>query len=85
MSKAIGDRGLREYLAIKDSHGSTFRVQSSSAATEAAVWIFTDQVTGRHLGHDMHAALHLRAGQVRQLRAALLEWLKDNVDIEELE
>ena len=75
--KIIGrtQRGFEDYLEAQDADGNAFRVRQSSNAEQACVWIFTDQVTGQHLGRDVHAALHLNEESAKALRNALDTWL----------
>ena len=79
------DRGFAIYLKGKDSKGNEFRVQDSSACEIVDengstlegpwCWLFLDgQVTGKHLGLDITAALHLNVDQARELAKALLEF-----------
>lgn len=68
----VGDRGLGDYLSETDTYGHSFTVRDSSAASQQCVWIFlNDQVTGLHLGHETHAALHLNVELAEKLSAAL--------------
>jgi len=58
---------------MTDVDGNGFRVQRSSDV-RPCVWIFTDQVTGQHMGRDTHAALHLNPRKARALAQALLRF-----------
>ncbi len=76
MRTVDNDRGLGTYLTTVDTKGNAFRVQDSSSAMEPCVWIFTDQITGNHMGHDMHAALHINVEKAKALRDALDEFIR---------
>lgn len=76
-------RGFAIYAEGHDSHGESWRVQASSAAGMGTpqgwrngpwCWLFLDSQTlaERHLGNDLHPALHLTRGQARRLGKALL-------------
>lgn len=75
MSKAVGDRGLRDYVEFDDTHGTEVRVRSSSQAMYDAVWLF---LMPRDPDWHQRTALHLNVEQARALVAGLSEWLAEH-------
>jgi hypothetical protein len=41
--RSVTDRGFTVYDDLTDSHGNRVRVQESSAADQACVWIFAEE------------------------------------------
>jgi hypothetical protein len=53
-NSSVTERGFAVYDDFTDRYGHRIRVQRSSLATEAAVWIFTDDEQGSaHLTVEM--------------------------------
>ncbi len=65
-------RGFDVYTKLVDTYGSEVRVQKSSSADLAAVWIFCHNKT------DKEMAPHLSPSQARQIAAALNEFADEN-------
>lgn len=63
-------RGFAVWAQVTDLYGSTVRVQSSSLATEPAVWIFAEQEGDPH-------PPHLSVGDATVVRDALTAWLAE--------
>ena len=57
-------------VEIPDTHGCIVRLQRSSSAEEACVWIFTDDPKGIYA--DGKPAPHLNAEQARQVAEVLI-------------
>lgn len=74
------ERGFAIYDEFQDTHGTTVRVQESSAAGSAC-WVFCDdpsmETRDRRTGQGLPSALHLNPGQVSRLVVALGQFLTD--------
>ena len=66
-ARGMTERGFTIYDQIADSYGSDVRVQHSSAATAAKVWIFCS----KHGFPQESASPHLNLDQAKRVRDAL--------------
>jgi hypothetical protein len=58
MPESVTDRGFGVYAELTDTHGSEVRVQESSAAESACVWIFASHVPeSRYIRFDQAVVL----------------------------
>jgi hypothetical protein len=58
MPENVTERGFGVYAELTDTHGSEVRVQESSAADEACVWIFASHVPeSRYIRFDQAVVL----------------------------
>lgn|GEM_PF-4122640 len=74
MTEYTTERGFTGYAQLEDSYGADVRVQDSSAAEAAHVWIF---IEGGQVG-DNDGSAHLNEDQARQVRDALTAFLDDD-------
>jgi hypothetical protein len=68
--QAVTPRGFAVYVELVDRHGSSVRVQESSAAEEPCVWIFAER-------GEEPTAPHLTVEQARRVRDGLDTFLRD--------
>lgn len=73
MPKTTTPRGFGIYAELTDQHGARVRVQESSLATEACVWIFASDDD-----HGPDATPHLTVEQARTVRDALTEFIDEH-------
>ena len=66
-ARGMTERGFTIYDQFTDTYGSDVRVQESSAATAAKVWIFCN----KHGFPDQGTSPHLNVPQAVRLRDAL--------------
>lgn len=74
--RTVTPRGFTIYDQFTDTYGSDIRVQESSSAEEARVWIFA---TAAQSGAG--ASPHLNVEQAGRVRDALDAFIRENEDV----